>query len=1325
MEVPHFVGRAVRRVAIWSTACALVAGLGGFVAEQLRFGADFAAARDRIADDIQRQFSDLTGDLDRVIAVIRQEPSLAGALGTRDTSVIRELFTRLATAEATLDLPAVALTVYGADGRPVAWSGRPSPLPPERLSGPEALFLAPSLAGARLTRVAPIAAPDDPASRLGTIVAEAPLSRSPASVGADAFVLPTSVIAVPLRLTFESGPTIPDTAIVVRDPSGLPLARADVPQEDVDRARREWRDRVIAVELLVVVAALLLLCGPLLDWRRLSRSVQSHVILTLIILALFIAARVVASLAVRRAGLNDPPLSSSPQAGWSLIGLASPAHLLLSTLFVGGIVALAASSFEQWRHSRRQRVRVIPAAGLGELAAFVMTQLLAGSLVAALLVWYEDVLRTRLALMPFDLLHFSLHPLDGDRLAVATALVIFHAALIALAVLIFRMAMARWVVAQQHRWIRAWTPLLWIVPAIAVFIIGTREWEGPPIVQMSLVLTVAMLAAWRLRRYRAALEHASQAARLTAFLLAIAVPSVVFYPSLVEASGRARRQMIEVRFAPEVMNQRRNLQLQLEHALDQIDNLPDLADLVQVGEPVVTGPTPYETAFRIWERTILEELRLTSSIELYNKAGGLVSRFALNLPETGGPQPYQEASCEWGLFEEVSPFFSEERRLLHAGRGICTEGSRGEIVGSVAVHVTLDYSNLPFITAQSPYVALLRGHDASDAETAPRDRVEFTVYGWSRRPLYMSGRDTWALTEDVFNRILASREPFWARASIGDDEYDVYFLNDRGGIYALGYPLTSPFGHMISVAEVLVLSAVAYVLLLMAGLLYGRIAARTPTSGRALLREVRASFYRKLFIAFVAAAVVPVLALALVTRAYIATLMQDDLETEAARTAASASRVVEDVGLLEVAGATEGGVVDDDLVVWLSRVIAQDVNIFDLSGLLASSERSLFAYGLLPRSTEGALYRDIVLDGRPASVARETVGRTEYLVAAAPVRVQNREAILTVPLTLRQQEIEAQIDELDRRVLLAAVLFIIIGAAIGYQMAERIADPVNRLMKATGRIARGDLSARILATSSDEFRRLVEAFNKMAADLQRQRVELERSNRLAAWADMARQVAHDIKNPLTPIQLNAEHLRRVHEDRGAPLGHVLDECVGNILNQVRLLRQIASEFSSFASSPTARPVPESLAEVIAEVVEAYRTGLKDRVEIAVDMDPLLPPVMIDKAVLSRALTNIIENALHAMPAGGRLVIAGRPQSVDSESEGVVELTISDTGVGMDRVALERIFEPYFSTRASGTGLGLTIAKRNVELNGGTIAVQSERGQGTTVRITLPTARVAA
>jgi len=296
----------------------------------------------------------------------------------------------------------------------------------------------------------------------------------------------------------------------------------------------------------------------------------------------------------------------------------------------------------------------------------------------------------------------------------------------------------------------------------------------------------------------------------------------------------------------------------------------------------------------------------------------------------------------------------------------------------------------------------------------------------------------------------------------------------------------------------------------------------------------------------------------------------------------------------------------------------------------------------------------------------------------------------------------------------------LVGAYMGYFMAERIADPINRLSHATRRIARGDLDARIAAASADELGRLVQDFNSMADDLKRRRSELERTQRLEAWAEMARQVAHDIKNPLTPIQLSAEHAQRVNIDRGRPLSPALDECVNAILHQVTLLRQIASEFSSFASSPTARPEPTALPALFEEVISPYRTALAGRVKITIDAPSDLPLVMLDRNLFARALTNIIENALHAMPGGGSLTIHASSNDV---AAGVV-VDITDTGVGMDAEAVARIFEPYFSTKATGTGLGLTIAKRNIELTGGTIGVTSAKGVGTTVTITLPEAPVA-
>jgi two-component system nitrogen regulation sensor histidine kinase NtrY len=217
---------------------------------------------------------------------------------------------------------------------------------------------------------------------------------------------------------------------------------------------------------------------------------------------------------------------------------------------------------------------------------------------------------------------------------------------------------------------------------------------------------------------------------------------------------------------------------------------------------------------------------------------------------------------------------------------------------------------------------------------------------------------------------------------------------------------------------------------------------------------------------------------------------------------------------------------------------------------------------------------------------------------------------------------------------------------------------------------------------------------------------------------MARQVAHDIKNPLTPIQLSAEHARRVNVDKGRPLSPVLDDCVTAILGQVRLLRQISAEFSSFASSPTPRPEPTDIRALLDEAIDPYRVGLTGRIQFDVDVAADLTLVTLDRTLFARALTNVVENALHAMPGNGTLSVRARESQLTEGSRAIV-VEIADTGTGMDAEALSRIFEPYFSTKAAGTGLGLTIAKRNVELNGGTIAVDSVRGQGTRVTITLP------
>jgi signal transduction histidine kinase len=169
---------------------------------------------------------------------------------------------------------------------------------------------------------------------------------------------------------------------------------------------------------------------------------------------------------------------------------------------------------------------------------------------------------------------------------------------------------------------------------------------------------------------------------------------------------------------------------------------------------------------------------------------------------------------------------------------------------------------------------------------------------------------------------------------------------------------------------------------------------------------------------------------------------------------------------------------------------------------------------------------------------------------------------------------------------------------------------------------------------------------------------------------------------------------------------------------VRLLRQIASEFSSFASSPTARRAAADPVRLVNDVVEPYRAGLADRIDILNGVTGPLPEVLVDPTLVTRALANIVENALHAMPGRGALRLSSRVE------DGWVAIRVEDTGLGMDEEALARVFEPYFSTKTTGTGLGLPIALRNIELSGGQIQVESEKGRGTAVTIKLPTVAAA-
>ena len=1305
------------RIALAGLATALLVFVAGEVAQRIVLGADEASARARIERDVRTQFGDIGRDLRDMASDVSDAATIRLAIAA-DTGAARRLFTTADAAVRAREDDDVALTVYASDGRPLAWAGRPSELPGDRLQNGEAWFPAQGALGLRLVYVAPV---DGPSGRIATVAAERTLPRAgpsqpPAAGGTETpsllgFRFPTRIAPVSIQFLAGDPGTRPDPrAFDVATPTGARLLTAGVATSDIALTRSRWRRATVSLALLVLAATVLLLAGPALDARNRARGIPDYVWSTLLAAVAIVAGRMLLRTA-SFADWSDAPIFSGAAYASTLLPpfLTSPFDFLATALTAGSLVALAFIAVEAWRVHTWSRRRAVD--GSARLLAYLATHAAAGTLVAALLIAHAALLRDTSEHTTLDLLHFSLHPWDVVRIALQVGLIAAHATVFGLCLLVLRVAALPWRVA-RHNWrIRILTWACWITPLVL--------WQSRLHVDMTrqLPLLVAVGAVivltYQATRLKLRFRRGSQAFRLILLTLGLVIPALAFYPAMFELSGDAKAQLIETRYAREAVNQQQTVLMQLTDSLTEIDAFAGLADLIAARPSADTPESPADRAYQVWQTTALAMYPVTSSVELYGADGRLVSRFAFNLPDDLTTTPRsQERACNWDVFGEVATFFAEERRVLHAGRAICGSGPGAPRLGSIIVHAMVDYENLPFISSENPYLELLRPSDPLRGEGVTGGDVEFAFYGWSRTPLFASSEPAWQLDDPVFARLADSRDPFWTvlRRGNGGERFRVYLLSDRSGIYALGYPIISALGHLVNLAELTVLATGAYVLLLGVNAIFGWLA-RRGTTAPALLREIRASFYRKLFLAFVLAVIIPVVALALLTRYYVAAQMRANVEQEAIRTASAARRVVED---LVAPRATEQGVgVDDNLMVWVSRLIDQDVNLFTGSRLVATSERNLFASGLLPTRTPADVYHALELRNEAATVTREHIDTLEYLVAASHLRVRQLEATLTVPLTARQQEIDDQIDTLDRRVLVGALLFILAGAGLGYSMAERISDPVNRLTRATRRITRGDLDARIAATSSDELRRLVEDFNSMAAELQRQRKELERTHRLEAWAEMARQVAHEIKNPLTPIQLNAEHLRRVHHDRGEPLSPILQTCVENILTQVKLLRQIASEFSSFASSPTARRSRVDVPDLLREILDPYRTGLDERIRLEVNVPAALPSVYVDRTLIARSLTNIVENAIHAMPGRGTL-------SVDAAADDhAVRIRVSDTGVGMDAEALARAFEPYFSTKATGTGLGLPIAKRNVELSGGTISVASERDKGTTVELTLP------
>jgi len=291
-------------------------------------------------------------------------------------------------------------------------------------------------------------------------------------------------------------------------------------------------------------------------------------------------------------------------------------------------------------------------------------------------------------------------------------------------------------------------------------------------------------------------------------------------------------------------------------------------------------------------------------------------------------------------------------------------------------------------------------------------------------------------------------------------------------------------------------------------------------------------------------------------------------------------------------------------------------------------------------------------------------------------------------------------------VLVLAVIFTLL-------IARKTTGPILELQRMARRVSEGDLDAHIEITSRDELGALAEDFNRMTSELKDQRERIVKAEKDAAWREMARQIAHDIKNPLTPIKLSLDLLERARREHADGSEEILERTMELIRRQVENLQQIAGDFHEFTGGQNPNPTEIDLGELLDEVLHLHDAWA---VELGVDVQREGPDARVyaDLGKLRRVFVNLLSNAMQAMPEGGELFV----ETV--VTGGDVCVSFRDTGEGIPDEAREHLFEPYFTTKSEGTGLGLAISKQVIEQMGGTIELVSVRaGRGSLATVRLP------
>ncbi len=711
------------------------------------------------------------------------------------------------------------------------------------------------------------------------------------------------------------------------------------------------------------------------------------------------------------------------------------------------------------------------------------------------------------------------------------------------------------------------------------------------------------------------------------------------------------------------------------------------------------SPRTHEFARQLWRGTLLAKSNWYSSLELTASSGRIISRFSLNIPEMYSPESQLSETREWRILSERLSYWGKDKDFLIAYKDWFEGETR---VGRSMVMLSIDLEMLPFLYSSNPYSELLR-----IASYPSLDRLDlgFAAFDSLGRLLFNPHNLTSGLPESTLQETLSTEDSIWTDFVDNGRHFHALTFPSKDRIYALLLPKKTFLKYAVDFLELFIIYSGC--LALPALVAYAAVSRR---GGKGLLW----SFSHRVYIAFVVIALMPLLLFTISTQDFFARIFSQKIAEEAESHANYAHRVFEDYVFQQQEDQVSLTIPPEELLIRISNAIAHDVHLYLDGRLYGTSHREFFEYGLLPDFIDGEIFYKIQYENNPLYTQTQKIGNYSFHTLTIPYYFQDNFLLISLPFPLEKQQIsQARADFLEFLFLISGV-FILIVLLFGRAAGATITSPIRKLLAGTKEVGLGNLEISIPYDHEDEMKTLVSGFNDMVLSLKQHQQDLADMGQKVAWAEMARKVAHEIKNPLTPIQLSAEHLLRVYEERPSQFEKALQESTTYIVSEVEHLRKIAQEFLETSKDATLQKETLDLKEILERTLEPYQKVLTERIhfDIALAGDDFA--FTGDPAKIKIVLRNILTNAIESIQEHGRIGI------VLKSTGSKLLLEIADTGPGLEPDILERIFEPYFSTKDVGTGLGLPIAKKIITDHGGNITAQPNQPQGLKIRITLPT-----